>query len=180
MRLKPNGFVDFGFWTETPGPPPTREERRLLAGKAKLMDLDIREAELKRQQERKAVTDTQWKNRCQSEYTAVVMFLEFPERRLTYGCRDHCPECKKPLGTFSVGMTKQFRFPSTLLHEVVEHGIKPPRELIEAALDYLVTGDTRPSIVCPTCFTESFNSTDIKERYCGHCHKFHDEMEILG
>jgi len=34
----------------------------------------------------------------------------------------------------------------------------------------------RPSITCPTCGMVSYNHNDIRERYCGHCHQFHDEM----
>lgn len=32
------------------------------------------------------------------------------------------------------------------------------------------------SITCPQCRRTSYNETDIKTRYCGACHQFHDEM----
>ena len=33
-----------------------------------------------------------------------------------------------------------------------------------------------PSIVCPVCGKRSHNPNDVENRYCGHCHKFHDDM----
>jgi hypothetical protein len=30
----------------------------------------------------------------------------------------------------------------------------------------------RPVFVCPVCASESFNPNDIRENYCGRCHKF--------
>jgi len=32
-----------------------------------------------------------------------------------------------------------------------------------------------PSITCPTCSRVSYNPTDIRERYCGFCHRFHSD-----
>jgi|tagenome__1003787_1003787.scaffolds.fasta_scaffold18881612_2 transposase len=37
------------------------------------------------------------------------------------------------------------------------------------------TTDTRPSITCPLCGLTSYNFNDIAQRYCGHCHLFHDD-----
>lgn len=40
---------------------------------------------------------------------------------------------------------------------------------------YLVSPvDVRPAIVCITCGMASFNRNDVKEKYCGHCHRFHE------
>jgi ribosomal protein S27AE len=33
-----------------------------------------------------------------------------------------------------------------------------------------------PSITCPRCSFTSYNAGDIENRYCGHCHGFHDDM----
>lgn len=30
------------------------------------------------------------------------------------------------------------------------------------------------SITCPRCGKTSYNHGDIKRRYCGNCHQFHD------
>jgi hypothetical protein len=35
-----------------------------------------------------------------------------------------------------------------------------------------------PSITCPRCGRVSYHPTDIRQRYCGHCHEFHDQMEF--
>lgn len=34
--------------------------------------------------------------------------------------------------------------------------------------------DPPPSIECPACHRVSYNINDIRERYCGHCHNWHD------
>jgi hypothetical protein len=33
-----------------------------------------------------------------------------------------------------------------------------------------------PSITCPKCKRTSFNPGDIRYRYCGACHEYHDDM----
>lgn len=33
-----------------------------------------------------------------------------------------------------------------------------------------------PSITCPRCARVSYHPNDIRERYCGACHLFHDQM----
>jgi hypothetical protein len=37
-------------------------------------------------------------------------------------------------------------------------------------------GPPAPSITCPRCQMTSYHPDDIKERYCGACHMFHDQM----
>jgi hypothetical protein len=34
-----------------------------------------------------------------------------------------------------------------------------------------------PSITCPVCQRTSYNVNDIRERYCGFCHRFHADMQ---
>jgi hypothetical protein len=34
---------------------------------------------------------------------------------------------------------------------------------------------TVPSITCPTCRRTSYQTRDIAEKYCGFCHRFHDD-----
>jgi hypothetical protein len=36
------------------------------------------------------------------------------------------------------------------------------------------------SIRCPKCGRVSYNAGDIRERYCGNCHEFHDQMAQPG
>jgi len=33
------------------------------------------------------------------------------------------------------------------------------------------------SIKCPQCGVTSYNPNDVKNRYCGNCHQFHEEMK---
>lgn len=35
--------------------------------------------------------------------------------------------------------------------------------------------DELPSITCPKCGFRSHNINDIRQRYCGNCHAFHDD-----
>lgn len=46
-------------------------------------------------------------------------------------------------------------------------------DAILAGLDALP--DTE-SIECPVCERRSWNPNDIRERYCGSCHAFHDDL----
>ena len=48
-------------------------------------------------------------------------------------------------------------------------------------LDALVLepADGAPSsILCPRCGRRSYHPTDVAERYCGGCHRFHDEPDL--
>jgi ribosomal protein L37E len=35
-----------------------------------------------------------------------------------------------------------------------------------------------PSITCPRCGATSYNLNDVKHRYCGACHQFHDDPAV--
>jgi hypothetical protein len=37
--------------------------------------------------------------------------------------------------------------------------------------------DEIPSIKCPTCHGISYNSNDIKYKYCVYCHEWHEFMK---
>lgn len=37
----------------------------------------------------------------------------------------------------------------------------------------------QPNIICGTCKKTSYNPGDIENKYCGHCHKFHDRIITL-
>jgi hypothetical protein len=32
------------------------------------------------------------------------------------------------------------------------------------------------AITCPRCGMTSWNPNDVRERYCGNCHAYHDDM----
>lgn len=40
--------------------------------------------------------------------------------------------------------------------------------------------DGQSYIECLTCRMRSFNPNDIQHKYCGRCHKFHDEPQEEG
>lgn len=35
------------------------------------------------------------------------------------------------------------------------------------------------SITCYTCGLASYNPNDIENKYCGNCHKFHDDVDVV-
>lgn len=35
-------------------------------------------------------------------------------------------------------------------------------------------------ITCPQCAMTSYNPNDIREKYCGNCHQYHDTMGGSG
>lgn len=37
--------------------------------------------------------------------------------------------------------------------------------------------DGQDRIICPRCGMTSYNPGDIKNKYCGNCHLFHDQIE---
>ncbi|MDB6022975.1 MAG: hypothetical protein JWQ04_2832 [Pedosphaera sp.] len=44
----------------------------------------------------------------------------------------------------------------------------------EETAKYIITNDGA-SIGCKTCGRVSFNLNDVREKYCGFCHKFHNQ-----
>jgi hypothetical protein len=51
------------------------------------------------------------------------------------------------------------------------------REAAKAAFEQAqsIGAQRAPYIVCPRCGSVSHHPKDISERYCGRCHRFHDE-----
>jgi len=41
---------------------------------------------------------------------------------------------------------------------------------------YQSTTEQRPSITCPNCGRTSYHPEDVRLRYCGHCHVYHNEF----
>lgn len=39
---------------------------------------------------------------------------------------------------------------------------------------------TSESITCPKCGMTSHNFNDARERFCGNCHQYHDQMGFHG
>lgn len=42
---------------------------------------------------------------------------------------------------------------------------------------YAPMRESVPSITCPRCGRTTYNPNDIRERYCGHCHAWHEGMQ---
>jgi len=47
---------------------------------------------------------------------------------------------------------------------------------VASCCDAAGSSSSPPSFVCPRCGAESFNANDIRERYCGRCHVFVDDL----
>jgi hypothetical protein len=54
---------------------------------------------------------------------------------------------------------------------------KRERLLVEARRQILATSPPT-TITCPRCHLVSYNPSDIRERYCGFCHRFHTDPTL--
>lgn len=43
-------------------------------------------------------------------------------------------------------------------------------------MNYTISGDGK-SITCNRCGRTSYNLNDVKHKYCGHCHVFHEDQD---
>jgi len=55
--------------------------------------------------------------------------------------------------------------------------LRGDRPLITFIPDGYTVSEDGTSITCHTCGMTSFNQNDVKNRYCGKCHKFHESYE---
>ncbi len=127
-------YIDVGFWPDVWGPPPTSEERRLLPEKSKLMDQDIAEAEVVRQKAIADCTDPTWKQDHPDEYAVVLAYLSNPERTEQYRGSSRCRVCGHWPNGSQDWFKGSFRYPQGYVHYIVEHGVKPPQAVIDAAM----------------------------------------------
>lgn len=125
--------VQVGFWPVIFGPPPSKEERRLLPEKSKLMDQDIQESEAIRQAALDEATDPQWRLDHPDEYKAVIEFLSHPDFKEAYMGSSSCKVCGCRNGSYDF-YRRPFVYPEGYLHYVTQHGFKPPRMVIVAAM----------------------------------------------
>ncbi len=42
------------------------------------------------------------------------------------------------------------------------------------------TADAPESVTCPRCGCTSHHPTDVREQYCGRCHAFHEDSELVS
>jgi hypothetical protein len=57
----------------------------------------------------------------------------------------------------------------------IDHG----RVQLRAERGYAIRDeDGHRSITCLVCGWTSHNPNDVRERYCGHCHAFHDDPVV--
>jgi hypothetical protein len=55
--------------------------------------------------------------------------------------------------------------------KAIDHALQRIRQI---QVEY--NREQEPSITCPNCGMKSYNPSDVMHRYCGHCHKFHDDL----
>lgn len=58
---------------------------------------------------------------------------------------------------------------------VLIHGTSELQWISVLELSEWTAVNAQPSITCPVCHRTSYNLNDIREKYCGFCHKFNDE-----
>jgi hypothetical protein len=124
--------IQVGFWPLVPGPPPSYEERRLLPEKSSRMDKDIRETEEILQAALDEARDPSWRTDHPDEYAAVV-YLSHPESEESYRGSSSCRVCECHNGSRDF-FRGPFVYPEGYLHYITEHGFRPPRMVIVAAM----------------------------------------------
>lgn len=38
--------------------------------------------------------------------------------------------------------------------------------------------EQKPHITCPQCHLTSYHREDVRQRFCGNCHEFHEDMKL--
>jgi len=56
-----------------------------------------------------------------------------------------------------------------------EQALKITEVIVATGVPYLLV-DNDKAILCFTCGMLSHNPDDITQKYCGHCHKFHEDL----
>ena len=125
-------LIRVGFWPEMPDRP-TVDERHYFPEKSRLMlmDFDRAQAESKRLIEEQ--TDPTWKEQHPEVYEAVVAYLSTPDREVAYRGYSSCRVCGCSNGDCTY-YRDEFEYPEGYIHYIREHGMRPPQEVILAAL----------------------------------------------
>jgi len=84
--------------------------------------------------------------------------------------------------TWSPYAVEQQRADGTWRIVCYENSLRRARQAVRDLAQYYpgvpvryVDNPNRKCITCPRCGMTSYNPNDIRERYCGACHMFHDE-----
>lgn len=48
--------------------------------------------------------------------------------------------------------------------------------MAELAAEAAGGNELKETITCPQCGMTSYSLNDVRERYCGNCHQFHDDF----
>ncbi len=65
--------------------------------------------------------------------------------------------------------------PPPVLEILEEQALAVARVIAITGVPYLLV-DWDKAILCFTCGHISHNPNDVAQKYCGHCHKFHEEV----
>ena len=63
-------------------------------------------------------------------------------------------------------------------YEILARANFPPGVVNECLIPEARVATLPVSITCPRCWWTSHNLHDIAERYCGACHRFHDDEPL--
>ncbi len=126
--------IDVGFWPLLPGSPPSAQERKFLPAKCKLMDQDIAEAQIVLDAALREAHDPTWKVEHPKEYTAVLTYLNSPERTVRYRGPAHCRVCDLRRNGSQDWYKGPFCYPQGYVHYLIDHDFKPPQAMIDAAM----------------------------------------------
>lgn len=90
------------------------------------------------------------------------------ENRLLQVANDKLEDAAAALQRFPTNRTVASSLLRSGIELEVRHAMAAIRDIRQAR------GQYPGSITCPVCKRVSYNPHDVRERYCGHCHRFHD------
>jgi len=101
----------------------------------------------------------------------IVEYLTLPEHREVYIDVAH------DVHTTPEELLQKLTVPKLRLRIVLDHG----EVILNAQRGYVLRGTAEgDSITCLGCGFTSHSAKDVEQRYCGHCHVFHDERGTGG
>jgi hypothetical protein len=83
---------------------------------------------------------------------------------------NNCPRCGCPI---SPGDAVDYQDGPHVYCPVPAIAVLPPESFERQGTTYTISKDGQ-SITCLICGMTSYNPNDVRERYCGNCHGFHD------
>jgi len=134
MAMSEHKWINVGFWPQITLYNITAQERRYLPEKVAEMERQNQAARANCLAAFQEARDPSWKKDHMDEYMAVVAYLSNPNRYEGYRGFSTCRICGKMNGSRD-HFRGPFRYPQGYLHYIIDHDVKPPQSVIDAAME---------------------------------------------